>query len=271
MHYIIAGHVCKDIVPGGFELGGTITYSGLMAAKLGVTVTAHTCAQPNLALSELHPNIQWQLTPDTHTTTFENIYDQATGARHQRLLVRAATVKLPSIDTLADIVHLAPVANEIDVSQLPSLPSTTWLVATPQGWMRQIDPNGNVRPTTWKPNKELLSRLYALVFSEEDVNEDITIARHYAAAGPTVLYTRNRYGAILLHKNKEIAIPAVPAQVIDATGAGDVIAAAFLVRFRETGDPVEAARFGVVAAAIAIEHTGTHGLPTRAQIEARMV
>ena len=55
---------------------------------------------------------------------------------------------------------------------------------------------------------------------------------------------------------------------IDATGAGDVFAAAFLVRQRETGDNRLAAEFATAAAALAVQATGTAGIGGRKAIEA---
>lgn len=269
MQYNIVGHVCKDIVPDGFRWGGTITYSGLMAAQLGAAVTGYTCAQPTLQLDVLHPNMEWRITPTIDTTTFQNVYNQ--GIRHQKVTARADDVQIPTIETTVDIVHLAPVADEIDLNIDLVLPPTTWLVATPQGWMRRIDDQGHVHRKAWESAERLLPYLHALVLSEEDVDFDFDIARSYAATGPVVLYTRDLHGAILLAEGQEIAIDASPAQVVDPTGAGDVIAAAFFVRLRETGDAILAARFGAAAAAIAIEHPGASGLPTRTEIEARMI
>ena len=64
----------------------------------------------------------------------------------------------------------------------------------------------------------------------------------------------------------EIASPAVSA--VDPTGAGDAFAAAFAVRYAETGDPLEAARFAVRAGALAVTTAGAQpSLPTREAVE----
>ena len=56
---------------------------------------------------------------------------------------------------------------------------------------------------------------------------------------------------------------------MDPTGAGDVFAAAYLVRYRETSDALESARFASCAASFCVEAQGTEGIPTRAQMEER--
>jgi sugar/nucleoside kinase (ribokinase family) len=56
---------------------------------------------------------------------------------------------------------------------------------------------------------------------------------------------------------------------VDPTGAGDVFAAAFLVRYRETGDPFASALFASCAASLSVEAPGLEGVPTRARVEER--
>ena len=65
-------------------------------------------------------------------------------------------------------------------------------------------------------------------------------------------------------------MPALPRTEVDPTGAGDVFAAAFLVRYQETGDPLEAAAFGACAASCAVEGVGTSTLGDRAEVEQRL-
>lgn len=272
MHYAILGHLTKDVTPDGFRWGGGVIYSGWTVAKQGVEVQVITAAEPNPALHNLDSHLQWFIDPQLQTTTFDNRYD-ALGNRQQWVRARAGNIsmtRLIELPTIPDIVHLSPVANEVDTNILPNLPAETWLVATPQGWMRRITDDGYVETQAWQQAKQMLPRLYALVISEEDVAGDLDLVRSYAAAGPLVAYTRGYNGVILLSKGEEHHVPAIPAQVVDLTGAGDVFAAAFFVRLRETHDAIAAAIYGTAAATIAIEHPGTQGLPTREQIMARL-
>ena len=63
-------------------------------------------------------------------------------------------------------------------------------------------------------------------------------------------------------------IPPRPAVEVDPTGAGDVFATAFLVRYAETSDPQVAARFANVVASMSVEAPGQAGIPLRATVEA---
>ena len=49
---------------------------------------------------------------------------------------------------------------------------------------------------------------------------------------------------------------------MDATGAGDIFAAAFFFRLHTTRDPWEAARFATLVAANSITRRGLQGIPT---------
>ncbi len=64
-------------------------------------------------------------------------------------------------------------------------------------------------------------------------------------------------------------MPAFPITAIDTLGAGDIFHAGFTVRLVETGDVVEALRFGSAAAALkCTQFGGAAGAPHRAAVEA---
>ena len=54
---------------------------------------------------------------------------------------------------------------------------------------------------------------------------------------------------------------------VDATGAGDIFAAAFFVRYLRTRDPWEATRFATLLASHSVARVGLNGIPTTAEIE----
>ncbi len=65
-------------------------------------------------------------------------------------------------------------------------------------------------------------------------------------------------------------IPAFESEEVDATGAGDVFGAAFLLRYYETKDAVESAIFASCAASFVVEKEGVEGIPCREEVEKRM-
>lgn len=46
--FLVIGHVCKDVTPAGFRLGGTVTYAALMARNLGARAGILTRASKDL-------------------------------------------------------------------------------------------------------------------------------------------------------------------------------------------------------------------------------
>jgi len=69
--------------------------------------------------------------------------------------------------------------------------------------------------------------------------------------------TRSEKGCLVVTREETDAIPAVPVErVVDATGAGDLFAAGFLVGLARGADYRSAARLGALAAAEVIGHLG---------------
>ncbi|MFQ5879190.1 MAG: PfkB family carbohydrate kinase, partial [Dehalococcoidia bacterium] len=114
----------------------------------------------------------------------------------------------------------------------------------------------------------LLLRADAVFASHEDV--DAAVAAGWAQRVPVVVYTEGHKGARLWHQGKCRLVPALPVAAVDPTGAGDAFAAAFLVRWHESGDAWQSARFATACASFVVEAEGAQGVPTRRQIEARL-
>jgi sugar/nucleoside kinase (ribokinase family) len=69
--------------------------------------------------------------------------------------------------------------------------------------------------------------------------------------------TRSERGCLVVTREETDAVRAEPVErVVDATGAGDLFAAGFLVGLARGGDYRNAARLGAVAAAEVIQHLG---------------
>ncbi len=68
-------------------------------------------------------------------------------------------------------------------------------------------------------------------------------------------------GALVYDNGTATAIPAGSNNLVDATGAGDSFAGAFLSRYLRDGDAVEAARFATTVSAWVIEHLGARPKP----------
>jgi sugar/nucleoside kinase (ribokinase family) len=173
--------------------------------------------------------------------------------------------RFPAIPT-TDIVHLAPIAQEVDLAWLDRFPGAL-IGVTPQGWLRQWNAQGRISPIGWAAAASVLPRANAVIISIEDVAHDEALVQQWAAQAKMLIVTRGAHGCTVHQNNQVIAVPTHPVEVVDATGAGDIFAASFLVRLRECGDPIAAARFASWLASQSITRRGLDSIPTPAEID----
>lgn len=268
LHYVVVGHFIKDIVPDGHQLGGTVYYSGTQAARLGVKVTIISSAGSDLEadIAALDPRIETHVKPAPESTSFENIYDEG-GNRQQYTRGRALPLVAAEAPPLSpSLLHLGPLVSEVALDYDSAYPDAK-LCITPQGWMRRVDKKtGKVHPKPLGKAEALLSRAWAVVFSEEDVGYSKRKERRLASLCPITVCTRNVSAATLYFEGREYQVPTYPTQVVDPTGAGDVFAVAFFIRLYETNDPETAVRFAHAAAALSISGAGVSSVADRAKI-----
>ena len=264
--YLLIGHVTRDLLSAGERLGGTVTYAGLTAAAWGLTVGAVTSCAAGQDLGDLSGMRLFRL-PAAHTTTFENLYH---GTTREQILHHVAERLTPAAVPLewrtARIVHLAPVADEVDFGLIHLFPHS-FVGVTPQGWMRAWDKAGHVRRR--EPGPQLLAALgaaSACVFSVDDVQGDERIIALLVERCPITAVTENAHGAHVYWNGHVRNFPAPRVEVRDPTGAGDVFAASFFARLAETHDPWEAARAATLLASASVALEGLAGIPSREDV-----
>jgi sugar/nucleoside kinase (ribokinase family) len=99
-------------------------------------------------------------------------------------------------------------------------------------------------------NERELHSLYQTSDFDAAVNQLRTDAR-------AAVVTRSEKGCLVITREETDAIPACPVErMVDATGAGDLFAAGFLVGMARLGDYRTAARLGALVAAEVIQHLG---------------
>jgi sugar/nucleoside kinase (ribokinase family) len=87
--------------------------------------------------------------------------------------------------------------------------------------------------------------------------EDFDVALSKAAGEVAIVAcTEGDQGAHILTQGQRWHAPAVPTRIVDATGAGDLFAGAFLWAMAEGRSPQEAGNMGCVAASEIISHIG---------------
>ncbi len=278
--FLVIGHVVQDIAPdavdrvAAWRLGGTASYAALLAQRLGLRTAVLTATAPDLPLEETLPGTEIVRVPSARSTQFHNVYTAR--GRIQRVPQRASLIdstSLPEDWRGAKIVLLGPVAGEVDKALAGRFPQALIGVSA-QGWLREIGPDDRVRPLPadrWQA-EALLRPPHVLFVSDEDLPPPGAppVLDDWRARVDTLAYTRADRGAEVHHSGVWRHIGCFPANVVDPTGAGDVFATGLLVRYRETGDPWEAARFAVCAASFIVEAEGPANIPDREMIEARL-
>jgi sugar/nucleoside kinase (ribokinase family) len=264
--YLVIGHVTEDLTAAGPRPGGTATFAALTARSLGLRVGVLTAAGQNASLAALD-EIQVVAIPSEYSTTFENLTGQH--GRTQVLHRQAAPIpyeRVPESWRQTPILHLAPVAQELE-AELPSSFSPALLGITPQGWMRTWDSQGQVVPSEWENAGLLLPQAGAVVISREDLGGDDEQIDWMAQQTRLLAVTEGPAGCVLYWHGDRRRFRPPEVEEVDATGAGDIFAAAFFVRLLATRDPWEAARFATHLSARSVARTGLDGIPTAAEIE----
>jgi len=268
--YLIIGHLTCDVTPTGLRLGGTATYASLTAQAMGLRVGIITSWGEEIPLGPLR-YIPIANFPTEHSSTFENIYTPEGRVQIlHHLAPRLEYYMVPEPWRNAPIVHLGPVAQEVDPSLVRHFPDSL-VGVTPQGFLRGWDEAGHVFLVEWPEAPFVLGQAGAAVFSVEDVDNDETRIEEMVAASRILVVTEGARGA-RVYWNGDVRRFTPPVKTeVDATGAGDIFAAAFFYRMYSTRDPWEAARFATLLAANSVTRPGVEGVPRLAEVEASLV
>jgi sugar/nucleoside kinase (ribokinase family) len=268
---LCVGHVCHDRAPGGDVVGGSVAYGSLAARRLGWEAAILSSAGPDFDAERELPGVPVFLQPSAETTRFVNEY-ASDGTRRQTLTARADSIRfeaLPDAWRAPDALLLGPLAGELDGVSAAAF-GASCVGAIAQGYVRAIDADGRVSAKQWlRPERDLLG-VHVLFLSQHDLPDADARARELLACVPIVALTRGWRGLTLVSRDGVHEVPSLPREEKDPTGAGDVFAAAFLMRYQETDDPLEAAGFAACAASCAVEGIGATSLGDRAEIERRM-
>lgn len=264
--YLLIGHFCVDILPQGLRLGGTAAYASLTAKALGMKVGIVTSWAEEIPLDELL-NIPVVNYPTERSTTFENIYTSEGRIQYVHHIAPALDFHMvPETWRNPSIVHLGPVAQEVEPNLIRHFP-TSFVGITPQGWLRTWDEQDRVSASEWPEANFMLQKADAVVLSIEDVGGDENRIDEMVSNSRILAVTEAFEGSRLFW-NGDVRRYRPPEIVeVDATGAGDIYAAAFFTRLHATRDPWESARFATQLSAYSVARSGLAGIPTPDEIE----
>jgi 1D-myo-inositol 3-kinase len=268
--FLAIGHVTLDRFGDEVRLGGGALYSAITAHRLGRSAAILTSHAGDYPLDALPTAIEIVTLEAPATTVFE--YPDVEGPRVMRVTATASPLTagdLPEDWREAPLVLLAPVIQEVDPELAFGFGDGT-VAAAAQGWLRTLDDEGGVEPVAWESPNDVLNRLQALFVSAEDVLGQEEQLTEWVQRVPLAVVTAGAAGALLYVNGDRFEVKPRPAVEVDATGAGDVFAAAFLLHYHRDGDPWAAAEAATCAASLSVEGEGWSAIPDAGRLDAAL-
>jgi sugar/nucleoside kinase (ribokinase family) len=268
--FVAVGHITLDRTASGTRPGGAAYYAALTAHRLGLRAALLTSFGPDFPAVTLPPGIAVANVESDRTTVFE-LADGPDG-RRLTLLSRAADIEADALGAgwrRAALAMLCPIINEVDPAISTAFTDAS-LAVLPQGWMRARGAGGAISAEPWTDADLVLPDTQVLVASVEDIAPFEKDAVEWFQQVPIGAVTRGRAGATLFVNGERYHVEADRAAEVDATGAGDVFAAALLIEYQRDGNPWEAAAVAACCAAASVEARGAEGIPDRRALAARL-
>jgi sugar/nucleoside kinase (ribokinase family) len=168
----------------------------------------------------------------------------------------------------SDILHIAPVAQEITLEKLVAAAGSRFALLTPQGLVRRwAGPGARIEHLARDFPAAVSSVLDVVVVSETEAPYVTGLLAAVPRRGGLAVVTRGRRGCEVLTRDGSAEYTADPVRVlVDPTGAGDCFAATLTTEmFR--GRPVpEAVRLATAAASLCVSGEGPAAIGSRAEI-----
>jgi len=277
------GHIVLDHI--GREgraprVGGPCTYAGLAAVAVDAKAVAVSKVGADFGKSRLswlraHGISTSRIRIGNSDTTCFRI-DYLNGNRTMRVTSVCDPINDEDLLNLppSSSIHIGPVLHEISPSLANRLTRSNSVVGLdPQGYLRQLDSEGNVYIQKWRDHS-LLRRIEVLKISESELPAIIGTRwsnRKLTTLGPSiVLLTRGPLGVIVWSREYGMFnLPAHATPVRDPTGAGDALLGAFLVTWDRTSDLLWSAAVGSAVASFVVAKTKLADYGTPKQIERR--
>lgn len=195
---------------------------------------------------ELHTSVTVSLIEDGDRAMVTHAHDDP---------VSAESLLAEGVPARAAILDLAAMADGQERWWLRAARQGTWLFAG-TGW----DATGAWDPRDLDP----LVHCHAFIVNAAEAahyartETPLEAARWLSARVPLAVVTCGPDGAIAVDaaSGEEASVPAIPAEVLDATGAGDVFAAAFVVGTLRNWPLVQRLAFAALCAGLAVQHFG---------------
>ena len=269
---LAVGHVTWDHLQGQHVLGGSVSYATLAARKLGWEAAALTSAGRGLR-SRARPARRDHVSAPAPGPPRASSTTTGPGGARTAGPLRARRTSIDSRPAARGVARPRRAAagrrgGGDPAAQRAGLPGRGG-GGQRAGLAARVRPRRRRHPLEWKDPAASLAGVHALFLSEHDIPGARAARRDLLSFVPVIALTSGWRGLYLVTRDGERADPRLPAQEVDPTGAGDVFATTFLIRYQETGNPAEAAVFASCGASCVVEGVATTTLGDRAEIQRR--
>ena len=266
---VAIGHVTWDVLPGtpfnlplkrgggAREPGGAVAFASATARSFGVSAGVVTSCAGDYPIADIvdAPD-RCVRVPSDDTSTFENRYDTH-GDRVQVLHRRGGDISVADIPEAwgsPDMLFVGPLTQELPVDCLSWFrPRVSCVV--PQGWLRSwTEPLPSLVEVSKSPPAGMSAGWDICVVSESEI--DPRSLSEWRDLSRSLVVTKGEEGADLYtdEQTEPLAVPSwagiVDESGKDTTGAGDVFAAAMLIRYAATESVKVSAVYASACAAL---------------------
>jgi sugar/nucleoside kinase (ribokinase family) len=210
--------------------------------------------------------------PSKRSVYFENIYEENSDKRKQRVKAKADPFNIGQLQNIeAGIFHLgALLADDFSPDVVRYLAGKGLVSVDSQGYLREVR-NTHVYAIDWHDKPEALKYIHFLKANEYEMevltgyNEaQKAAAKLYEWGVKEVILTFGSMGSLIYDGDRFYHIPAYkPHSVVDATGCGDTYMAGYLYKRAKGASIEESGHFAAALSTLKIERSG----PVRADVE----
>ena len=271
MRVLVAGFITIDAIQLPVRLvtsvGGPPSYAGLICSRFGLDVTALTKVgndfpdEQAVWLARNGVQIRGTDRSITKPTTRFTI-SNSSGQRSLTLTSRCENISSSQLppETRFNAALVSPIAGEISPALLEEVSARSdFTFLDPQGFVRSFDGQGK---TVHAPlhDKKILERVDALKMDRAEA-ESVTgksspmeaLQKLHSIGLRKAIVTQGGDSCFVLDGSRiyEVKVPQV--QVIDSTGAGDILSGATVSWYLKTRDFLRSTCFGIAASSLSLQ------------------
>lgn len=290
MKFLTIGNITKDLLrtkeKEEYTFGGT-SYCGITAAKLGCK--SIILSRGNDELSEWLKYLNSEgaeviLQQDKNVAYFVN--DYRSGERKQFLLNNTEKIEfdigdvgdIGDIGEKFDVIHVNPMFREVNLDLFKKIRKQCNILSLDiQGLVRDVK-GKQVVGRFWEEREKFLPFVDLLKIGKNEIVfiSKLSKLRDYkknceelSSLGAKIIEITCGIEGSWVYDDKLYNIQSFRTKTVDETGAGDVYATSFAIKYFETKDVLESAMFASAAASFVVEDFGTKNIATRSDVEKR--